>query len=75
MKKGPGLPGPFISFAEEAPPHRRQKFLGHSDPGFTPRIYVHLLPEDLPEPVTSPAAAPLKPEENELLALAEVTTG
>jgi integrase len=27
-----------------------QKFLGHSDPGFTLRTYVHLLPEDLPEP-------------------------
>jgi integrase len=27
-----------------------QKFLGHSDPGFTLRSYVHLLPEDLPEP-------------------------
>lgn len=28
-----------------------QKFLGHTDPGFTLRTYVHLLPEDLPEPV------------------------
>jgi hypothetical protein len=27
-----------------------QKILGHSDPGFTLRTYVHLLPEDLPEP-------------------------
>jgi hypothetical protein len=27
-----------------------QKFLGHSDPGFTLRTYVHLLPEDLPTP-------------------------
>lgn len=27
-----------------------QRFLGHSDPGFTLRRYVHLLPEDLPEP-------------------------
>ena len=26
-----------------------QRFLGHSDPGFTLRTYVHLLPEDLPE--------------------------
>ena len=26
-----------------------QKFLGHSDPGFTLRTYVHLLPEDLPD--------------------------
>lgn len=26
-----------------------QKFLGHSDPGFTLRTYVHLLPEDMPE--------------------------
>lgn len=36
-----------------------QKFLGHAEPGFTLRTYVHLLPEDLPEPafleaVTSP---------------------
>jgi integrase len=27
-----------------------QKFLGHTDPGFTLRTYVHLLDEDLPEP-------------------------
>jgi integrase len=26
------------------------QFLGHSDPGFTLRTYVHLLPDDLPEP-------------------------
>ena len=26
------------------------KFLGHADAGFTLRTYVHLLPEDLPEP-------------------------
>lgn len=26
------------------------RFLGHSDPGFTLRTYVHLLSEDLPEP-------------------------
>jgi integrase len=26
-----------------------QKFLGHADPGFTLRVYVHLLPEDLPD--------------------------
>jgi len=25
-----------------------QRFLGHADPGFTLRTYVHLLPEDLP---------------------------
>jgi hypothetical protein len=25
-------------------------FLGHSDPGFTLRTYIHLLPDDLPEP-------------------------
>jgi Phage integrase family len=31
-----------------------QKFLGHSDPGFTLRTYVHLLPEDLPEPDFAP---------------------
>jgi integrase len=24
------------------------RFLGHTDPGFTLRTYVHLLPEDLP---------------------------
>lgn len=28
-----------------------QKFLRHSDPGFTLRTYIHLLREDLPEPV------------------------
>ena len=27
------------------------RFLGHADPGFTLRTYVHLLPEDLPEPL------------------------
>jgi hypothetical protein len=27
-----------------------QRFLGHSDPGFTLRTYVHLLADDLPEP-------------------------
>jgi len=27
-----------------------QKFLGHADPGFTLRTYVHLLDEDLPAP-------------------------
>jgi hypothetical protein len=27
-----------------------QRFIGHSDPGFTLRTYVHLLPHDLPEP-------------------------
>jgi integrase len=26
-----------------------QHFLGHTDPGFTLRTYVHLLAEDLPE--------------------------
>jgi integrase len=30
------------------------KFLGHSDAGFTLRTYVHLLPEDLPEPDFTP---------------------
>jgi hypothetical protein len=25
-------------------------FLGHSDAGFTLRTYIHLLPDDLPEP-------------------------
>lgn len=28
-----------------------QRFLGHSDPGFTLRRYVHLLDEDMPEPL------------------------
>jgi hypothetical protein len=27
-----------------------QKVLGHADAGFTLRTYIHLLPEDLPEP-------------------------
>jgi hypothetical protein len=26
-----------------------QKFLGHTDPGFTLRTYIHLLDDDLPE--------------------------
>lgn len=38
-----------------------QKFLGHSDPGFTLRCYVHLLPEDLPEvPFGLAEVAPLR---------------
>ncbi len=36
-----------------------QGFLGHSDPGFTLRTYVHLLPEDMPE-VPFGALAPVK---------------
>jgi integrase len=31
------------------------KFLGHTDPGFTLRTYVHLLPEDLPAPAFAKA--------------------
>jgi integrase len=31
-------------------PAQVQRFLGHADPGFTLRTYVHLLDEDLPEP-------------------------
>jgi hypothetical protein len=39
-----------------------QRQLGHSDPGFTQRVYVHLLPEDLPDPsfldeLTAPGVA------------------
>ena len=30
------------------------RFLGHSDAVFTLRTYVHLLPEDLPEPDFTP---------------------
>src|SRR5437588_10153522 len=37
-----------------------QRFLGHSDPGFTLRTYVHLLAEDLPE-VPFGNLAPVKP--------------
>jgi integrase len=44
-----------------------QKFLGHSDPGFTLRTYVHLLPEDLPTPrfsaLPSSSAGEHPPEE------------
>ncbi|HEX3805166.1 MAG TPA: tyrosine-type recombinase/integrase, partial [Gaiellaceae bacterium] len=29
-----------------------QRFLGHADPGFTLRRYIHLLDEDMPEPVS-----------------------
>jgi integrase len=52
-----------------------QKFLGHADPGFTLRTYVHLLPEDLPDPgfleaVTAPAcdqdATTMRPEQRKL---------
>ncbi len=41
-----------------------QRFLGHSDPGFTLRTYVHLLPEDLPEPdfATAPGATNRQPD-------------
>jgi integrase len=38
-----------------------QKFLGHSDPGFTLRRYVHLLPEDLPEPLFLEALTAVEP--------------
>jgi integrase len=37
-----------------------QRFLGHTDPGFTLRTYVHLLAEDLPE-VPFGNLAPVKP--------------
>jgi hypothetical protein len=36
-------------------PVQVQKFLGHTDPGFTLRTYVHLLDEDLPQPDYTPA--------------------
>jgi integrase len=39
-----------------------QKFLGHSDPGFTLRAYVHLLPEDLPEPSFNLTGRPARGE-------------
>jgi hypothetical protein len=32
-----------------------QRWLGHSDPGFTLRTYVHLLNDDLGEPLAMPA--------------------
>ena len=31
-----------------------QRWLGHSDPGFTLRTYVHLLNDDLGEPLGAP---------------------
>ncbi len=38
-----------------------QRFLGHSDPGFTLRTYIHLMPEDMPEvPFGLAAVAPLR---------------
>jgi integrase len=47
-----------------------QRWLGHSDPGFTLRVYVHLLNDDLGEPPDTPAPAgtlltlsPPEPEE------------
>jgi integrase len=56
------------------------KFLGHTDPGFTLRTYVHLLPEDLPEPVFSPlkggdrgATRPTETDRNNRAALVAIT--
>jgi len=51
-------------------------FLGHSDPAFTLRTYIHLLPEDLPEPwgdnsvTTGATETDRNGEERERLALA-----
>jgi len=36
-----------------------QRWLGRSDPGFTLRTYVHLLNDDLGEPLALPAAGTL----------------
>jgi integrase len=52
-------------------------FLGHSDPGFTLRTYVHLLPEDLPEPAFPRASETgredyLTPREGDLIELEEI---
>jgi integrase len=41
-----------------------QRFLGHADPGFTLRTYVHLLPEDLPEPPVMGNRWATRPPEN-----------
>lgn len=41
-----------------------QHFLGHADPGFTLRTYVHLLPEDLPEPPVMGNTGATRPTEN-----------
>jgi integrase len=51
-------------------------FLGHSDPAFTLRTYIHLLPEDLPEPwgdnevTTGPAETGRNEDERGRVALA-----
>ena len=52
-----------------------QVWLGHHSPAFTLATYVHLLPDDLPDPrfldeLTRPAKA--KGDEDELAAAAEV---
>jgi integrase len=48
-----------------------QIFLGHSDPGFTLRTYVHLLDEDLPE-VPFGVAVPASPRAEEANTVEEV---
>jgi hypothetical protein len=41
-------------FAEGRNAVQVQRWLGHSDPGFTLRAYVHLLDDDLGEPLETP---------------------
>ena len=42
-------------FAEGRNAVQVQRWLGHSDPGFTLRTYVHLLNDDLGEPLDLPS--------------------
>lgn len=49
-----------------------QKQLGHSDPGFTLRRYVHLLDDDLPEPTFTLAGATAEVVEPPMLRAVEV---
>jgi integrase len=44
-------------FAETANVKQVQAWLGHHSPAFTLETYVHLLPEDLPEPPSLGVAA------------------
>jgi hypothetical protein len=42
-----------------------QRFLGHSDPGFTLRRYVHLIRDDIPSPEFALPAVGAKPAQSD----------
>jgi hypothetical protein len=53
-----------------------QRWLGHSDPGFTLRAYVHLLDDDLGEPLLLPVLLPPRGDEGSVtVALKPVCDG